>query len=105
MGLLHQKLTRLCFLFKKLGVVIFIQIYVDDIIVAITSSTHNATQGLLRRLGRDFASYFLGIEVRQIKGGIIPTQEKHASDLLKRVGMPDCKAVTTPLSINEKNLC
>jgi hypothetical protein len=90
------------FLFKKLGVVIFILIYVDDIIVEITSSTHNATQGLLRRLGQDFASYFLGIEVRQIKGGIIPIQEKYASDLLKRVGMPDCKAVTTHLSVNEK---
>jgi hypothetical protein len=44
----------------------------------------------------------LGIEVSQIKGGIVLTQEKYASDLLKRTGMSDCKAVTTPLVVNEK---
>jgi histone deacetylase 1/2 len=30
------------------------------------------------------------------------TQEKYASDLLKRVGMSDCKPVSTPLSTSEK---
>jgi hypothetical protein len=46
--------------------------------------------------------YFLGIEVTKVQDGIVLTQSKYASDLLKRVGMVDCKSVTTPLSTSEK---
>jgi hypothetical protein len=82
-------------------------IYADDIIVA--SSTPTATQALLQQLGKDFAlkdladlSFFLGIEVKRTNDGIILTQEKYASDLLKKTGMADCKGVVTPLSISDK---
>lgn len=34
--------------------------------------------------------------------GIILTQDKYACDLLKRVGMTDCKPLSTPLSTSEK---
>lgn len=95
------------FFFNKGGITIFVLIYVDDIIVA--SSTHDATKALLQQLGQEFAlkdlgelSYFLGIEVNRAHNGIMLTQEKYASDLLKRVGMTDCKPVTTPLAVNEK---
>nr|CAD1841078.1 unnamed protein product [Ananas comosus var. bracteatus] len=95
------------FFFNKGGITIFVLIYVDDIIVA--SSTHDATKALLHQLGQEFAlkdlgelSYFLGIEVNRAHNGIMLTQEKYASDLLKRVGMTDCKPVTTPLAVNEK---
>ena len=37
-----------------------------------------------------------------MRDGIVLTQEKYASDLLKRVGMGDCKSVNTPLSSSEK---
>jgi hypothetical protein len=64
---------------------------------------------LLHQLGQEFAlkdlgklNYFLGIEVVQEQDGIILTQEKYASDMLKRVGMSDCKGVATPLSTSEK---
>lgn len=73
------------------------------------SSKHNATELLLKQLGQEFAlkdlgtlHYFLGIEVVQKHDSIILSQEKYASDLLKKVGMTDCKGVTTPLAINEK---
>jgi len=73
----------------------FVLVYVDDIIVA--SSTEQATSALLRDLKEQFAlkdlgelHYFLGIEVHKTNGGILLTQEKYASDLLKRVGMADC---------------
>lgn len=46
--------------------------------------------------------YFLGIEVK-MDDGILLTQEKYATDLLKRVNMLCCKPVTTPLSVSEKN--
>lgn len=85
----------------------FVLVYVDDIIVA--SSTSSATNGLLCNLKKDFAlkdlgelHYFLGIEVNKTSDGILLTQDKYASDLLKKVNMFDCKPVSTPLSTSEK---
>jgi histone deacetylase 1/2 len=82
---------------------VFVLIYVDDIIVA--SSTKEATEGLLRSLAQEFAlkdlgelHYFLGIEVNKVPNGIILSQDKYASDLLKIVNMSDCKPVSSPLS-------
>ena len=46
--------------------------------------------------------YFLGIEVKQIKEGILLTQEKYTTDILRRVGLEHCKSVSTPLSTSEK---
>ena len=67
-------------------------IYVDDIIV--TSSSDETVTTLLKDLGSEFAlkdlgdlNFFLGIEVKKNKDGIILTQEKYATDLLRRVGM------------------
>jgi hypothetical protein len=40
--------------------------------------------------------------VTKIKDGLLVTQEKYASDLLKRVGMSNCKHVASPLSTSEK---
>ena len=40
--------------------------------------------------------------MNKAKDGILLTQDKYASDLLKRVGMADCKPVSTPLSTSEK---
>lgn len=66
----------------------FVLVYVDDIIVA--SSLDKATDALLQDLKGEFAlkdlgelHYFLGIEVNKVKDGILLTQEKYASDLLK----------------------
>ena len=82
-------------------------IYVDDIIV--TASSEEAVSALLCDLKREFAlkdlgdlHYFLGIEVKRNKEGIILSQSKYARDILSRVGMANCKAATTPLSATEK---
>ena len=62
-------------------------------------------RALLQDLKEEFAlkdlgalHYFLGIEVNKVHDGIIFTQEKYATDLLKRVGMHGCKEINTPLS-------
>jgi hypothetical protein len=76
-------------------------VYVDDIIV--TSSSQKPTEGLLCKLSQEFdlkdlgdLHYFLGIEVHEVTNGIILSQDKYASDLLQRVGMKDCKPVSSP---------
>jgi histone deacetylase 1/2 len=82
-------------------------IYVDDIIV--TSSSPAAVDAVLKDLRMDFAlkdlghlHYFLGIEVKHVSSGIVLSQQTYISDVLQRVGMGDCKPVTTPLSTSEK---
>jgi histone deacetylase 1/2 len=46
--------------------------------------------------------YFLGIEVKRGKDGLLITQERYARDVLKRSGMDNCKPVDTPMSSVEK---
>jgi hypothetical protein len=67
---------------------IFVLVYVDDIIVV--SFDQKAIEGLLRQLNQEFAlndlgdlHYFLCIEVHKVNGGIILSQEKYASNLLR----------------------
>jgi hypothetical protein len=46
--------------------------------------------------------YFLGIEVNQTADGILLSQEKYANDLLRKVGMNNCKPINTPMITSEK---
>jgi hypothetical protein len=78
--------TSLFFFFKKGSLVMFVLVYVDDIIVA--SSVPSATTALLKQLNEEFAlkdlgdlHYFLGIEVSRIRDGIVLTQENYANDV------------------------
>jgi histone deacetylase 1/2 len=80
---------------------------VGDIIVA--SSSQQATTALLRDLEKDFAlkdlgelHYFLGIEVKRPKDGIVLSQERYATDILERVNMSNCKPINTPMATSEK---
>jgi histone deacetylase 1/2 len=99
--------TSLFFFYRKNGITIFMLVYVDDIIV--TSSSMEAVDVVLKDLHMDFAlkdlgslHYFLGIEVKSLSNGVSLSQETYISDVLQRVGMGKCKAVTTPLSTYEK---
>jgi histone deacetylase 1/2 len=47
-------------------------------------------------------NYFLGIDVRKDKEGIVLAQEKYTREILARVGMLKCKSSVTPLSASEK---
>ncbi|WVZ92938.1 hypothetical protein U9M48_038968 [Paspalum notatum var. saurae] len=107
LGFQGSKADSSLFFYNKEDVSIFILIYVDDIIVA--SSKQEAVTALLQDLQKEFAlkdlgdlHYFLRIEVNKTEKGILLTQEKYASDLLRKVGMTDCKPVNTPLCASEK---
>jgi hypothetical protein len=95
------------FQYHKGSVTIFLLVYVDDMIIA--SSSSSAVEALLWDLKSDFAlkdlgplSYFLDIEVKQIVVGICLSQYKYTTDLLKRVGMLSCKPTITPMSSTGK---
>jgi histone deacetylase 1/2 len=107
LGFKPSKADVSLFVYNKGGVVIFLLVYVDDIIVA--SSSAVATEALLKDLQADFAlkdlgdlHYFLGIEAKKAHNGILLTQQKYTSDLLHRVGMKNCKPMNTPMSSTDK---
>jgi hypothetical protein len=107
LGFEGSKADTSLFYYIKNSISMFILVYVNDIIVA--SSTQEVVTALLKDLKNDFSlkdlrelHYFLGIEVNKVLDGLVLTQEKYVNDLLKRVGMSDCKPVCTPLSTSEK---
>jgi hypothetical protein len=64
---------------------------------------------LLKDLEKDFAlkdlgdlHYFLGIEVKHLGDGLLMSQERYATDILRRAGMDRSKPVETPLSTSER---
>ena len=85
-----------------------LQIYVDDIIFGSTN------QDLREEFGKIMAnefemsiirelSYFLGLHIKQMKNGTFMSQGKYNEDMLKKFGMDDSKAISTPMGTN-KNL-
>jgi hypothetical protein len=107
LGFSSSKADTSLFFYNNGGVTIYMLIYIDDIVVA--SLSEKVVDALLLDLGMDFAlkdlgelHYFLGIEVKKVRDGVILSQEKYANDFLTRVNMKMCKAIETPLSVSEK---
>jgi histone deacetylase 1/2 len=107
LGFFPSKVDTSLFLYNQSGIMIFVLIYVDDIIV--TSSSTQAISALLKDLKDDFAlkdlgdlHFFLGIQVKKVHDGLLLTQEKYAFDLLTKLGMKKCPTSPTPLSTSEK---
>ena len=78
-------------------------LYVDDLFVIgmdglIADTKRNlAAEFEMKDLG--MMHYFLGMEVWQNMDGISFKQGKYVVEILKRFGMMDCKAMTTPYGI------
>ena len=47
-------------------------------------------------------SYFLGLQVNQLKNGIFISQIKYVKEMLKKFTMEDCKPMSTPMTIGCK---
>ncbi|KAK1616215.1 hypothetical protein QYE76_021732 [Lolium multiflorum] len=104
LGFIASKSDTSLFIYHKSNITIFM---LDDIIVA--SSSHDATNALLKDLHQQFAlkdlsdlHYFLGIEVNKVSNGLVLNQAKYAHDVLARVNMTHCIGCPTPLSSSEK---
>jgi hypothetical protein len=107
LGFVPSQADTSLFVFNDKRVIIYMLIYVDDIII--TGSCSRAVNILMIKLRDSFAvkdlgklSYFLGVEVTSTPGGIALTQVKYASDILRRVNMYNWKDIGTPMSSTEK---
>ncbi|GJS90610.1 retrovirus-related pol polyprotein from transposon TNT 1-94 [Tanacetum coccineum] len=105
--LLDNKFSKgavdLTLLTRKTGKHIFlVQIYVDDIIFALTDpkacdlfSNEMSSKFQMSMMGQML--FFLGLQVSQIPGGIFINQLKFALEILKKFGMNSCDPVDTPM--------
>ena len=88
---------------KKLGDDLFVmQIYVDDIIFG--STNQDFCEEFSKMMASEFEmsmigelSYFLGLQIKQMKNGTFVSQGKYIKDMLKKFGMDDAKAISTPM--------
>ena len=83
-------------------------LYVDDMFV---TGMDGSITDMKRKLAIEFEMkdlgmmhYFLGMEVWENVDEISLRQGKYAVEILKRFGMMDCKAMTTPMALNLKLL-
>jgi hypothetical protein len=107
LGFVPSRADTSLFYYNKGSYTMFVLVYVDDIIVASSSSL--ATAALLKDLQAAFAlkdlgdlHFFLGIEVKKVGDGLLLSQERYATDVLSRSGMDRAKPVDTPLCVSEK---
>ncbi|XP_031090978.1 uncharacterized protein LOC115995974 [Ipomoea triloba] len=90
---------------------VYLLVYVDDILVM--GSDLDLITSLLSKLSvafkiRDLGEpgFFLGIETIKCVDGILLSQQRYMNDILKRAGMAECNALSTPiLTSNSISFC
>jgi hypothetical protein len=82
-----------------------LQIYVDDIIFG--STNQDFYEEFKMMMANEFEmsmigelSYFLGLQIKQLKNDTFVSQGKYIKDMLKKFGMIDSKSISTPMGTN-----
>jgi hypothetical protein len=82
---------------------LLVQIYMDDIIFG--CSSHTLVSRFQEMMESEFQmsmmgelTFFLGIQVKQIKQGTFVHQAKYMKDLMKKFSMAELKPMSTPMS-------
>ena len=81
---------------------LIVQVYVDDIIFGATNQNlcknfSELMQGEFEKSMMGELKFFLGIQIKQQKDGILIRQEKYAKDLLRKFDMDKAKSINTPI--------
>jgi hypothetical protein len=95
------------FVLKEGASIAYLLLYVDDIVLAASSST--LLQHIMAKLSSEFAMtnlgdlhHFLGISVTRSPDGLFLSQRQYAVDLLQRAGMSECHSTATPVDTQAK---
>ena len=91
------------FILKHGSYLVFLMLYVDDIII--TSNNQSFISSIILLLSSNFdlkdlgfLYYFLGLQIDYTSSGLFVHQTKYAFDLLQKFEMIDCKPCKTPCS-------
>ncbi|GJV76338.1 copia protein [Tanacetum coccineum] len=92
---------------KKGSNLITVQIYVDDIIFGLTCQ--ELCDDFAKIMHDEFEmsmmgelNFFLGLQIKQLEGGIFFNQYKYIKEMLKTSGLEDFKPMKTPMSSDMK---
>nr|XP_019707515.1 uncharacterized protein LOC109506121 [Elaeis guineensis] len=106
LGFVASKTDSSLFILRTNSHVLYVLIYVDDILV--TSNDSSQVSLLLRQFATEFSikdlgdlHFFLGIEAVQNFTGLLLSQTRYIRDLLSKAGMIDCKPVQTPMAMTQ----
>jgi hypothetical protein len=104
LGFIEAKLDTSLFILRHGPDMVYLLLYVDDIIL--TASSSELLRRTIAALQREFAMkdlrplhHFLGITVEHHPDGLFLHQSTYTLDVIKRVTMTDCKPCTTPVDL------
>lgn len=93
------------FIYSQGSTHVYLLVSVDDILVMRSDSV--LISGLLTKMSTTFKirdlgapCFFLGIETVRTPDGLLLSQRRYMRDILKCVGMVDCKLLATPIPIS-----
>ncbi|GKB46070.1 putative ribonuclease H-like domain-containing protein [Tanacetum coccineum] len=75
--------------------IMLVQVYVDDIIFGSTNKSWCESRFQMSSMGE--LTFFLGLQVKQNKGGIFISQDKYVAEILKKFDLVNVKAAITPM--------
>lgn len=106
-GCINSVADTSVFVYIKGAHIVYILVYVDDIII--TGSSSLIVDGVIHVLATRFSlkeptdlHYFLGVEATRTSAGLHLMQRKYIIDLLTKTKMLDAKPVLTPMSVSPK---
>ncbi|GKU98153.1 hypothetical protein SLEP1_g11189 [Rubroshorea leprosula] len=101
-GLVNSRSDCSLFIYNNAGIVVYVLVYVDDILLTGNSATFISE--LIHRLGQKFSlkdlgdlSLFLGVEATKTSAGLFLSQHRYINDLLQKHKMDGAKPVATPM--------
>ncbi|KAL3838972.1 hypothetical protein ACJIZ3_023563 [Penstemon smallii] len=108
LGFMVSKSDTSLFIYRRNNVILYILVYVDDIVL--TGSCSSAIETLTSLLSKNFPvrnlgglHYFLGLECSRSSSGLLISQKKYILDLLRRTNMADCKPINSPMATNTRH--
>uniref|UniRef100_UPI001CB948C2 uncharacterized mitochondrial protein AtMg00810-like n=1 Tax=Erigeron canadensis TaxID=72917 RepID=UPI001CB948C2 len=99
----RRSIDSTLFIYRKGAHVLYVQIYVDDIIFGSSSkklcdkfSSLMSSHFEMSMMGE--LTFFLGLQIRQLTDGIFINQEKYIRDMLAKFDMSNITTKSTPMS-------
>ncbi|KAD3640379.1 hypothetical protein E3N88_29602 [Mikania micrantha] len=107
LGFMGSKTDPSLFIYSSKGNLMYMLVYVDDIIV--TGNYPCLINHIIHKLSLIFAiqdmgslSYFLGVEVVPRGRDLILSQRKYILDIIHKAGLTTCKSVDSPMTTTAK---
>jgi hypothetical protein len=104
-GFIMDKVDTTLFTKKIENDLFVLQIYIDDIIFG--STNQDFCEEFEKMMIKEFEmsmigelSYFLGLQIKQLKNGTFISQDKYIKDMLKKFDMEDVKGISTLIETN-----